>query len=126
MDRICGSVLNKINSLASLGRYVIISEDEFYESFPEDADRSDSELKRAIRFLLSGGFIDVKYSGGNMYCVAPLKKYLPEPEEILPAPVKAAETPAKTRNGLLTFLSAFFGGAAGSLIISLIFYLLNA
>lgn len=123
MDRICGCVLEKICSLAATGNYVIISEDEFYESFPESADRTESELKKAVKELASDGFIDVKYSGGDLYCVAPLKNY--EPEE----PSKEAEAdieeiiPEKPAKALPLFFAAFAGGAAGSLIISLIFAL---
>ena len=74
MDRICNAVFEKISSLAPVGRYVIISEDEFFEGFPDGGDRNESELKRALKTLTSGNFVDLKYSGGNLYCVSPLKK----------------------------------------------------
>ncbi len=125
MDRICVAVLNKICSLAPLGRYVIISEDEFFEDFPEDAEKNETELKKALKNLVSGGFIDLRYSSGDLYCAASLKKYEPEP---LPAPsacesaaetATVSETPQKKRY-LFTFLAAFFGGALGSVLAGII------
>ncbi len=125
MDRISVAVLDKICSLAPLGRYVIISEDEFFDNFPEDSEKSDTELKKALRTLVSGGFIELRYSSGNLYCAAPLKKYEPEPEP-LPSPcektvetVYVKEEPKKKR-GFLSFLAAFCGGALGSVIAGLI------
>ena len=83
MDRICNAVLEKICSLASLGRYVIISEDEFFENFPDDSDKNEAELKKALRTLVSNGFIDLRYSSGDLYCAAPLKKYEPDRKSVV-------------------------------------------
>ena len=118
MDRICGAVLDKINSVSQTGRYVIITEDEFFECFPDGCERSDDELDKALTALRSGGYIDVKYSRGDTYCVASLKEYVEEREEAAPAPEK------KKRKIDFVFVSAFAGGALGSLIISLIFALI--
>ena len=115
MDRICGAVLNKINALSPAGRYVIVDEDELFESFPEGTEKSFEELKRSLTLLIKQGYIDVKYSRGEMYCIAPLKKY--EEEEIICEPER------EIRRFRLdpVLLSAFAGGALGSLLISLIF-----
>ena len=121
MDRICCNVLEKICSLAPMGRYTVISAEEFFESFPEDAENSQAELKKALKTLVAGGFIDVKYSDGEMFCAAPLKKYVPEPEPHAPALQQTAEEPVKTRAAMPAFWGALAGGALGSLIISLIF-----
>lgn len=117
MDRICSAVFDKIRELSPMGRYVIVAEDEFYDGFPEDGERSYKELDRALSVLKNGGFIDIKYSRGDMYCVAPLKDYVDE--IITPAP--AAKTAVRKID--MTFISAFAGSALGSLIISLIFAL---
>lgn len=118
MDRICGAVLDKINSLSPAGRYVIIAEDEFYECFP-DGGESEEQLDRALTRLKEGGYIDVKYSRGDLYCIAPLKEYVEEE----PAEEEIAEAPKRRFGFNFTFASAFFGGMLGSLIISLIFAL---
>ena len=78
MDRICGAVLDKIHELSPAGRYVIIAEDELFEAFPEGSEKDYKELERALSVLTKGGYVDLKYSRGDMYCVAPLKEYIQE------------------------------------------------
>ena len=120
MDRICIAVLEKICSLAATGRYVVFSEDELFETFPEDEEKSEANLKGALKSLKETGYIDLKYSSGNLYCIAPVKRYEPEPEP-LPSTLPQAEVKQQNIKPLYVFLSAFFGGALGSLIISLAF-----
>ena len=126
MDRICKAVLEKICALAPLGRYVIISEDEFFEDFPEDCEKSETELNKALRSLVSGGFIDLRYSSGDLYCAAPLKKYEPEPApEPSPSAEEITETvyePERPKMKIyaFAFLAAFCGGALGSIFAGLI------
>ena len=119
MDRNCIAVLEKIHSLSPAGRYVIIAEDEFYEAFPEGCETSDRELDRVLTALRNDGYIDLKYSRGDMYCVAPLKRYV---EEELPVAFVPAEPKRKKFD--FVFLSAFAGGALGSLIVAVIFALI--
>ena len=115
MDKICSAVLNKIHALSPAGRYVIIDEDELYDAFP-DNDKSFDELKRALSTLIKQGYIDVKYSRGDTYCIAPLKRY---EEEVI---VEQPPVQVKQRFRLdPVLLAAFVGGALGSIIISLIF-----
>lgn len=130
MDRICIGILDKICSLSSLGRYTVISEEEFLESFPEGTEKDGAELKKALKILIAGGYVDLKYSDGELYCVSPLKKYEAPAE---PEPLPPAEAPPETiapagpvnaaAKLIAVFFAAFAGGAAGSLIISLIFAL---
>ena len=117
MDRICGAVLDKINSLSPAGRYVVIDEEEFNECFP-DGDENGDMLDRALTQLKEGGYIDVKYSRGDLFCIAPLKEFIEEDE---PAAEETFEAPRRKFN--FTFASAFLGGMLGSLIVSLIFAL---
>ncbi len=125
MDRICESVFQKICSLAPLGRYVIISEDEFWEVFPEESERNETELDKALKKLISDRFIDVKYSGGDMFCVAPLKNYEnAQPISVEPQTAQQDEKPLKRQSALTVFFAALIGGALGSFIISLVFALI--
>lgn len=119
MDRICNAVLDRIFTLSPAGRYVIIAEDEFYEAFPEDSQKTYDELERVLSSLRAGGYIDLKYSRGDMYCVAPIKRYV---EELPSLPEEQAER--RERKTDFVFLSAFAGSALGSLIITLIFAIL--
>ena len=121
MDRICGAVLYKVFSLSPAGRYVIIDEDEFYEVFPDGSDKSYDELDRVLSSLRSEGYIDLKYSRGDMYCVAPLKRYVEEEYYPSPVPEESFREEKRGRKTDFVFLSAFAGSALGSLIISLIF-----
>ena len=128
MDALCIAVLDKIFSLGSPGRNIVISEDEFFEAFPEGYTRSDSELRKALKSLLSDGYIDIKYSGGDMYCVTPLKNPAPEEEPAaIPAP-PAVQSEPTSYTLKISFLPAFFaalaGSALGSALISVIFYFL--
>lgn len=129
MDRICCCVLEKLSALAPLGRYIVVSAEELFESFPEDADKSYSELKKALKNLASDGYIDLKYQDGEFFCAAQLKKYSqPEPhaETVSPSAVSETEPPKKffkNTEFISAFLGGIIGGAAGSLIISLIFAL---
>lgn len=124
MDGICSAVLNKIYALGAVGRYFVISSDEFIEAFPEDGKRDEPELRRALKKLSADGYIDIKYSSGNMYCVALLKVYTEE--ETPPPPSddgfeKLYEPAALHKTAYVSaFWSAFLGGALGSGLISAI------
>lgn len=121
MDRICSAVLEKICSLSDVGRYVVIAEDEFLECFPDGSEKNFAELKKALKTLINAGYIDLKYSSGVMYCVAPLKRFLPETDES--EQKRAITTTAK--KAISPFWSAFAGGALGSFFISLVFALIG-
>lgn len=121
MDRICIAVLDKICSLAALGRFVVFSEDELYEAFPDGEERREAVLRGVLKSLREDGFIDLKYSSGNLYCIAPLKRYEPAPEPEIKVPEIEEKVPKVRYIRGATLISAFLGGALGSLIISLIF-----
>lgn len=121
MDRICVAVLDRIRALSPAGRYVIIEGEELFEAFPDGSETSDRELDRALTLLRNDGYIDMKYSRGDTYCIAPLKEYAPEEP---PEAAYAEEKPrGRRRFADPVFVSAFAGGAIGSLLISLIFAL---
>ncbi len=119
MDRICSALLEKINALTGVGRYVIISDDEFFECFPEGAKPDGGELKRALRALIADGYIDLKYSSGNMFCVAPVKKF--EPENVAEKELPEPKRDNSKSFPFSVFLAALTGSMAGSLIVSLLF-----
>ncbi len=112
-------VIEKICTLAPMGRYVILSADDFSEEIGE------SGLRKSLKTLKDDGYIDLKYSSDDLFCVAPLKAFVREvPQEAdLPEETNAEEPRRNFSVFALTFLSAFLGGALGSLIISLIFSL---
>lgn len=115
MDRICSALLSKLHALSPTGRYVIIDGDDLFDVFPDGGEKSYSELNKSLNSLCKEGYIDVKYSRGETYCIAPLKRY----EEVPEVEVYDADEGRKRLDPV--FISAFAGGALGSLIISLIF-----
>lgn len=119
MDRICGAVLKKIEDSGERGKYAILAGDELLDAFPEGSEKTYNELERALGALTAAGYIDLKYSRGDMYCVAPLKEYTEEPQESAPERKKARLklNPA--------FLPACLGGALGSAAVTLIFALIG-
>ena len=122
MDRICGAVLNRIHSLSPAGRYLVIDEDELLEAFPDEAEKTFDELKRVLTTLCKGGFIDVKYSRGELCCIAPLKTYTeepPAPESVEAEPILTEEPKRFKIDAVL--VSSFFGSILGSMLITLIF-----
>lgn len=110
-------MLAKINSSAPKGSYIILSEDDFKEALSYKAD--GDAMHRACKELFNEGYIDLKYSGGGMFCVAPLKDFvepLPEPEIF---DEEREVTVVKTGTAA-AFFAALLGGALGSLITALI------
>ena len=115
MDGICSAILNKIYALGSVGRYYIISSDEFFDAFPVDAERDETELKKSLQSLVTEGYIDIKYSSGNMYCVALLRNFLPEEEPLcaeMPTEVITEKIEARGK----PFWAALAGGAIGGVL----------
>ncbi len=126
MDGISSAVLNKLYALGDPGRCFVLSEEDFFEAFPEDCPHDGEQLKKAIEKLAAEGYIDVKYSGGNMYCAALLRtpEAAEEPEdEGFDEDFYGAES-EKTKH-VSAFWGAFAGGALGSAIICLVWLLLN-
>lgn len=125
MDGICSAVLNKLYALGDPGRYFVLSEDDFFESFPEDCPRDGAELKRAIENLASDGYIDVKYSGGNMYCTALLKPCAEEEPEDDDGFDEYYEPAERKTSNISPFWGALAGGALGSAVICTVWMLIN-
>lgn len=125
MDIICSSVIEKILSLAPLNRYIVLSEVEILDCFPENSERSVAELRRVLKELTENGYIDLKYSGGDMYCVAALKE-IDEPQNTKECDVAEEiwspqpKYKGYTRQYLINFFAAFFGGALGGTLAALI------
>lgn len=120
MDEICFALAERF-SAAGKHAYAVYYEDELTECFPEDSDRTRENLEAALKELMAGGYIDVKYARGSAYCISLLK----ECEKPAPAPQPAAEIARKKkkislRPYLLPFLSSFAGGALGSFIAGII------
>ena len=119
MNTINRDILAKINTLAQKGTYIILSEEDISEALGGQAD--GEAVSKACRELSRDGYIDLKYSGGGMFCLAPLKDIEPEPA---PEPEIIEENEREVvvvKTGTAAaFFAALFGGALGSVIASLI------
>lgn len=120
------AVFNKIAALSERGGYIIAERDELAAA----ADASAAEIGEALDILQRGGFIDIKYNRGGVYCLTALKKRLPEEQ---PPEVKIQQPPSETqpakksrfafnvKSAAFLFLSSLIGGAIGSAAVCLAF-----
>ncbi len=121
MDEICFALAERF-SAAGKNAYAVYYEDELTECFTCEDDRTRENLEAALKELMAGGYIDVKYARGSAYCISLLKEY----EKPEPAPQPAAAEPARKKKKIklqpfiLPFLSSFAGGALGSFIAGII------
>lgn len=121
MDNVSLAILQKICNETNIGRYAIISEEEFFDALPE-SETPYADLSRALSALTEDGYIDIKYSGGDMYCLTP-KKLPPAPpqtviEENAPDDDCPPDMPETRRffQFLFPALGGFFGGLFGGLL----------
>ena len=115
LDKRTSALLQSINDFCSSGTYKIFSEEDFLSAFPEKWGVTAEALAQMLDYLSENGYINVKYSGGGMYCICPL-----------PLGRGYCELEAEIRSEcvlqLKYFMSAaFFGSFAGSVLGVLIF-----
>ncbi|MCD8040310.1 MAG: hypothetical protein LUD19_05885 [Clostridia bacterium] len=122
MDAIYTAVFEKILSSCSGGGYAIIDSAEFFDAIPDGGRKAIGEVESALKYLQKTGCIDLKYARGNLYCVCPLKAALPEEPKAEEPCTTVIQVKEKMNKRCLAFysLSAFLGGAAGSLIVCII------
>lgn len=124
MEAIVKAIFEKVKNTCGDGGYAIIDSAEFADALPDGIRKSHEEIDGALKELQKGGFIDIKYARGDMYCVAALKNALPDEEEKQPAECSPTVIEVKEKFNVkaaaLYSAFAFLGGAVGSAIISLI------
>ena len=115
MDDVCRAIFEKVKS-ACAGGAAVFDYGELAGAV-EGEELSAEKVDDAVKKLCGGGFIDIKYARGNLYCLAPIRE--PEKEA-------AAEEPSPTvvevkqkfsfKCAVLYCAAALVGGAAGSAI----------
>lgn len=115
VEEMCRLICNKIYTSTREG-YGIFYEDELSDILPEES-RSRETLEAALKQLMKGGYIDVKYAKGNVFCILGLKKY----EEAPPLPCAKRAISKRAAGAALVCAAAFTGGALGSFICGLLF-----
>lgn len=122
MDDVKRALFYKISESCKNGGFAIIDSTEFADAIPEGERRAAGEIDGALKELQKAGYIDIRYARGDMYCVAALKRELPEEsrEEKLadrsPTIIEVKEKINKFAVALYA-AAAFVGGAAGSAIV---------
>lgn len=120
MNALSLNILNKIKDCGG-GGYTVLNLEELSECIPEDEPVSFDDISQAVAELAEQKYIDIKYSRGDMYCVAAIKDYAVEESEIIPEVVKSA---GEVENGRLYAICAalsFAGAFLGSFIVCIIF-----
>ena len=120
MNTICLNLLNKIKK-SGRGGYAILSLEELSECVPADEPVSFDDISQAIATLEEQKYIDIKYSRGDMYCVAALKDCPLDDGGVIPEVVKAANEVNDGRLYAICAALAFAGGFLGSFIVCIIF-----
>jgi len=114
MDEICRALSSAICE-AGLGGYRIFYEDELICSLP---DCDESTLRAALERLEKGGYIDIKYARGDVFCIE-ARRAFDEKEKDLPAeniaePKRTAGDKPNFKTYALLIIAAFLGGATGA------------
>ena len=119
MDDVCRAIFEKIQSGCGGGAAVFDSGK--LAGAVEGEELSAEKVDGAVKKLRDGGYIDIKYARGNLYCLAAVR----QPEEQI-APEEASPTVVEVKQkfsfkcALLYCAAALVGGAAGSAIASAI------
>lgn len=71
LDKRTSALLQTINDFCSSGTYKIFSEEDFLAAFPERWGVTAESLCQMLDYLSENGYINIKYSGGGMYCILP-------------------------------------------------------
>lgn len=124
MNTLSLNILNKIKNCSG-GGYAVLSLEELMECAPEGEPVSFDDISQAIAELAEQKYLDIKYSRGDMYCVAAVKDYaineVIESNEILPEVVQAADDVSYGRLYAICAALSFAGAFVGSFIVCIIF-----
>ena len=122
MEEICTDISATLCD-QGLGGYKIFYEEELTECLPENM-RNRETLEAALKNLSGGGYIDVKYARGNVFCIASFKRYETKKPEEKPETVVTESVSAKPAISKKTYvaisLCAFLGSAAGGCIAAVL------
>ncbi len=122
MEEICTDISATLCD-AGMGGYKIFYEEELTECLPENM-RNRETLEAALKNLSGGGYIDVKYARGNVFCIACFKRYEAKKPEEKPEAVVTESVITKPALSKKTYvaisLCAFLGSAAGGCVAAVL------
>jgi hypothetical protein len=121
LDKRTSALLQTINDCCDSGSYKIFSEQDFLDSFPQKWGVTNDTLGQMLAHLSENGYINVKYSGGGMYCVCPLplgRGYCEQEKE------RQDECSSQLKYFMAAaFFGAFVGSALSATLFALILFL---
>lgn len=118
MDEVCTAIREKLTNIGTVGKYIIVEQDDLTEGLPPEKQNAES-VTEALKKLRTEGWIDLRYARGELYCLALLKKW-ERPVEAKPQPVLQESTALPIwQQGLIfavcSTLGAFLGGLLSGL-----------
>ncbi len=117
LDKLTQFILNKINA-ESDGSFVVLDCNDFISVMPSRMSADENAFLNSIRFLYSRGYIDVKYSDDNTFCLCSM----PKGRQVTDIEKNDLQN-SSFRRGV--FLIAFLGGFSGAILGGLISIILS-
>lgn len=107
MDKLTSSILAIVNSQTG-GAYKVMEAKDFIDALPEKSKTDETGVSNALQYLSERGFVDIRYSDRDTYCVCSLPKGRTFEES------SGAEKTRGRRGVRGQWLGAFFGALAGA------------
>ena len=118
LDKRTAKLLSIINKECGEGAFKVLEIGDMISDMPKKYKTDKDNIKQMTDFLCERGFVQVKYSDDNVYCITPLPKgrlYHEQAEE--EKKEKKRERRLVTYTIMGAFLAAFAGAVAGMLLI---------
>lgn len=116
LDYFSKTILKYLVDSCGEGSYKIIDTNEILECLPEKMKVSPQSINETIKHLENSGYISVKYSDNDQFCLSPR----PFGRQVIENEISAKSKNKTLMFSLLCFISAFFGAFLGTLLSSII------
>ena len=73
MDKLTSSILAVVNAQTG-GAYKVMEAKDFIDALPEKTKTDETGVSNALQYLAERGFVDIRYSDRDTYCVCSLPK----------------------------------------------------
>ena len=121
MDKLTSSILAVVNAQTG-GAYKVMEAKDFIDALPEKTKTDETGVSNALQYLAERGFVDIRYSDRDTYCVCSLPKGRTFEESTGAEKARGRRDVRGQR--LLTFFGAMLGAFIGGCLAGLLFFLL--
>ncbi len=121
MDKLTSSILSVVNAQTG-GSYKVMEAKDFIDALPEKSKTDETGVANALQYLAERGFVDIRYSERDTYCVCSLPKGRTFEESA--GTEKARGKQGKGKYFWITFFGAVLGAFVGGGLAGLLFLLL--